>query len=84
MAIGLGVALVFAALAVDCSLLPLTDLDPGWDVAVDGPDVFGIAFISEIILCRFAKTSPPPILLCFFEAASTAASIAVRGADTGA
>lgn len=39
---------------------------------------------SEIIFCRLAKASPPDKALCFLVAASTAASMAVRGADTGA
>jgi hypothetical protein len=67
---------------VCASFVPLVDLEPGCDPDEAGPLVLGIDFMSEMIFCRLANTSPPPIVLCFFEAASTAASIAVRGAET--
>ncbi len=56
--------------------------EPGAELPLDGADVATgeIALRSKIIFCKLVKASPP----CFCVAASTAACIASRGADTGA
>ena len=68
------------------SLVPLVDRDPGPEPPLDGADTEDgdMALRSEIIFCKLASASPPDSALCFLVAASTAASIAVLGAETGA
>ncbi len=90
-ALGMGTGLVIPPVAgVTCagaSLLALADLEPDADPQLDGAETADdgeIALRSDIIFCRLDRASPPDIALCFCVAASTAASMAVRGAETGA
>lgn len=69
------------------SFAPLADRDPEAEFPLDGAegaDAGEIALRSEIIFCKLAKASPPDSALCFLVAASTAASIAVRGIEMDA
>lgn len=82
-ALGIATGSALAEEEVGRSRVTLVDLDPA-ELPLPGPEVGGRVFRSEIIFCKLARASPPVCNLCFSVAASTAASIAVRGADTAA
>lgn len=65
------------------SLFILADRDP-LELEVEGAEAAGRVLRSDIIFWRLARASPPERAVCFLVAASTAASMAVRGAETAA